>query len=452
MAFQYQPPTGALSGVSFENQTTTFLDQLQGAISSNTQSLASQLQRIVSLENTVAQLPDMDNVMTLNTVQTVAALKKYTTTTEIESETYFRGRHTLYTKGDEKPEANIWQNYIVGQDASGTSTVSGRLSLIGQCIRTTGENSVVMSVSQPVAGSTLNNTLDMRYPPTGEPYTTINQPRANPADNEIATVKYVKDNAGGAVDLSNYAKLKGNNTYTGLSLFQNGSVEINQRSSMSASAIQLWLRNLNMIEGETFTATTRIGFYDSTSTRIADLVYTWPGNEEDPRKFSLVCSGLDGIASISKEMGLRYRPNAATIAAFAPQPNDTPEDDEIATVQWVKENACVPGSQQINCQGSITGDATYDCMSLPANGTICAKGSNATSITTQGIIIFDQTSNFEQGMYLPPTWTTGVSMHCSKGHSVSVRFTGSAITNGIIYWIPDKGEATTKPMFTLRRV
>ena len=453
MAFQYQPPTGALSGVSFENQTTTFLDQLQGAISSNTQSLASQLQRIVSLENTVAQLPDMDNVMTLNTVQTVTAIKKYTSTTEIASEVYFRGTQTQYKKGDEAPESNLWQNYIVGLDGSGTTTI-GRLSLIAQCIRTTGENSLVFSVCQPVNGSNLNNTLDMRYPPTGEPYTTINQPRSNPADNEIATVKYVKDyvaanDGGGREDVT----LDGWNAFSGKNTFSYGKLSKNDMANLTSGLVTLELTSQAANPDSGYSPLIGINFNTKTAMP-ADLTYAYSSPDSNtPRKFYMQLKNVEAEAPYpSKYMGLRYNSpsNGGAILAYAPQPNETPEDDEIATVQWVKENACVSGNFLQVIQSGLVGDSMYTCDALPANGTLYAKGSNATSNTTQGIIIYNNTSGYEQGMYLPPTWTTGVCMHFTKGQKATVRFTSASVTAGVIYWIADKGELNTAPVFTKR--
>lgn len=449
MAFQYQPPTGALSGVSFENQTMSFLDQLQDAIASNTQSLASQLQRIVSLENTVSELPDFDNVMTLNTAQTVAAIKKYTSTTEIESETYFRGRHTLYTKGGEKPETNVWQNYIVGQDASGTLTVSGRLSLIGQCIRTTGENSVVMSVSQPVAGSTLNNTLDMRYPPTGEPYTTINQPRSSPADNEIATVKYVKDyvaaNAGGG---SGDVTLAGNNTFTGTNLF-NRCLEISNAGSTSTSTLTLLDSTVDYDTTSSIVSDNSVQFTDKDYNTLGKLALSY-SNSASNKQYHLYLNLVDYRQDDYKERSIGLYRNANVtpnkLKAYVSQPNDDPDNDEIATVQYA--NVGTPGDTLQTCvTGISTGsnEVTYRCESMPATGWLRVGGRNV-SDAPRIIRCVNATNGVNEIFALPAWYDEGTVFRVAKGHNIALQI-ASSITEATIQWLPDKGQSTIAPEF-----
>lgn len=355
----------------------------------------------------------------------------------------------MYTKGDEKPETNVWQNYIVGQDASGTSTVSGRLSLIGQCIRTTGENSVVMSVSQPVVGSTLNNTLDMRYPPIGEPYTTINQPRSSPADNEIATVKYVKDyvaaNAGGG---SGDVTLAGNNTFTGTNLF-NRCLEISNAGSTSTSTLTLLDSTVDYDTTSSIVSDNSVQFTDKDYNTLGKLGLSY-SNSASNKQYHLYLNLVDYRQDDYKERSIGLYRNANVtpnkLKAYVSQPNDDPDNDEIATVQYA--NVGTPGDTLQTCvTGISTGsdEFTYRCESMPATGWLCVGGRNE-SDAQHSIRCVNATNGVREIFALPAWYNEGTVFRVAKGHNIAIQIS-SGITAATIQWLPDKGQSTIAPEF-----
>lgn len=182
MAFQYQPPTGALSGLSFEQQTTSFLQELQDAMQTSNTQFTNKLN---ALQQQVDGI-DTGNFVTLAGVQTVTGGKTFTSAVQLrEAAATNRLLMQLYNvvKGT-APQSSTCA-MIIGHDSQGTAganrigTVEVRADALG--------NHVSLNAYTPVAGSSSADTLVVHSPYSGPAYATAPQTREEPIDTEIVT-------------------------------------------------------------------------------------------------------------------------------------------------------------------------------------------------------------------------------------------------------------------------
>lgn len=182
MAFQYQPPTGALSGLSFEQQTTSFLQELQDAMQTSNTQFTNKLN---ALQQQVDGI-DTKNFVTLAGVQTVTGGKTFTSAVQLrEAAATNRLLMQLYNvvKGT-APQSSTYA-MLIGHDSQGTAsanrigTVEVRSDALG--------NHVSLNAYAPVAGSSSADTLVVHSPYSGPAYATAPQTRDEPIDTEIVT-------------------------------------------------------------------------------------------------------------------------------------------------------------------------------------------------------------------------------------------------------------------------
>lgn len=182
MAFQYQPPTGALSGLSFEQQTTSFLQELQDAMQTSNTQFTNKLN---ALQQQVDGI-DTGNFVTLAGVQTVTGGKTFTSAVQLrEAAATNRLLMQLYNvvKGT-APQSSTYA-MLIGHDSQGTAganrigTVEVRSDALG--------NHVSLNAYEPVAGSSSADTLVVHSPYSGPAYATAPQTREEPIDTEIVT-------------------------------------------------------------------------------------------------------------------------------------------------------------------------------------------------------------------------------------------------------------------------
>ena len=233
------------------------------------------------------------------------------------------------------------KNYMAGTiiyHSEDTTNGEGRNILsqfIGE-VNTDGSIRSRITAFKPEAGSSSYTDLEVVYPSTGVPYATAPATPAGASDSEIVTVNYLKGANSGVVHTT------GDETITGSKVFSDDDVTISQTQKQNPDLFMSWS---DYHRGSTPTGTYNMGiqFVDNragVAGRLGSVLYRNSSTNDSSVILNATKTTDDTGASAS--LSLTY-PASGDPYATAPSTRTTPVDNEIVTVdylrQYVEENA-----------------------------------------------------------------------------------------------------------------
>lgn len=441
MAFQYQPPTGALSGLSFEQQTTSFLQELQDAMQTSNTQFTNKLN---ALQQQVDGI-DTGNFVTLAGVQTVTGGKTFTSAVQLrEAAATNRLLMQLYNvvKGT-APQSSTYA-MIIGHDSQGTAGAN-RIGTVEVCADALG-NHVSLNAYTPVAGSSSADTLVVHSPYSGPAYATAPQTREEPIDTEIVT--WNKAKALVSIPGSELTEIQSNidassedQTYTNTNTETSGFWYVGGHYVGETAAVTI-KDNTNGIEQ-------RLPL-PSAGAAWASMLFPVAKGHSITVTFTACDQGfVNFISAVNSVGGVDTGGGSGGGDALLDGDNtwtgnntfENPVaigDSTAATQDWTLNNAIgvIPGDVKTVYQEGIstTSEEVIMIEETEFSAWWFIFGTGSTSGNTNGYLrIRNLTNSLSVILECPATWSEGTCLFVPKGHKVEASF--GRITNGSLSYV-----------------